>query len=175
MKRIIIAILTLAFIFTSSTVAFAAEHSRVLPEAASAEISETLFSNNGTISASFSEETRSTSLPTKFWSLPKTNYSADLQIVGRNWLYTNYYYHPNGDGEIYVYYDVRADKSTTVLYIGLYDLTKGKLVVEFVVDDVRTSGKTGGMYFYNLIQSHNYAVCFRAHPSSLHGSAVICH
>ena len=38
---------------------------------------------------------------------------------------------------------LRADTRTTTFYIGLYDLTQDKLVVEFTVNDVRTSGKTG--------------------------------
>lgn len=174
MKKIILAILTLALVFASSTVAFAADNSDLLP-AASAEYSETIFPQQQCFLIGPPIATRSTSVPTKYWNLSKKDYSADLQIVGRDWLYTNYYYHPNGDGIINVDYNVVADKSTTTLYIGLYDLTQAKLVVEFTVSNVRTSGKKGSMYFYNLVPSHNYAVCFRAHPSSLHGSAVISH
>lgn len=175
MKKLISTILALVLIFTASTTAFASEEDRALPAAESVESTGVFFGNTDTVLIASSEETRSTSLPTSYWSLAKNNYTADLQVVGKNWLYTNYYYHPNGDGKIYVDYNVRADTSTTTFYIGLYDLTQDKLVVEFTVDDVRTSGKTGSMNFYNLVQSHNYAVCFRAHPSSLNGSAVIRH
>ena len=149
MKKLISTILTLALIFAVNTTAFASEANKVLPDA---------------VRIGSSEETRSTSLPTSYWSLAQKSYTADLQVVGKHWLYTNYYYHPNGDGKIYVDYSVRADTSTTTFYIGLYDLTQDKLVVEFTVNDVRTSGKTGSMNFYNLV-----------HPSSLNGSAVIKH
>lgn len=175
MKKLISTILALVLIFTASTTAFASEADRALPAAESVESTGVFFGNTDAVLIGSSEETRSTSLPTSYWSLAKNNYTADLQVVGKNWLYTNYYYHPNGDGKIYVDYNIRADTSTTTFYIGLYDLTQDKLVVEFTVDDVRTSGKTGSMNFYNLVQSHNYAVCFRAHPSSLNGSAVIRH
>ena len=174
-KKLISTILALLLIFTASTTAFASEADRAFPAAESVESTGVFFGNTDAVLIGSSEETRSTSLPTSYWSLAKNNYTADLQVVGKNWLYTNYYYHPNGDGKIYVDYNIRADTSTTTFYIGLYDLTQDELVVEFTVDDVRTSGKTGSMNFYNLVQSHNYAVCFRAHPSSLNGSAVIRH
>ena len=175
MKKLISIILTLALIFAVNTTAFASEEYKALPAAESAESTEVFLGNIDAVLIGSSEETRSTSLPTSYWSLAQKSYTADLQVVGKNWLYTNYYYHPNGDGKIYVDYDVRAKTSTTTLYIGLYDLTLDKLVVTFTVSDVRTSGKTGSMYFYNLVQSHNYAVCFKAHPSALTGSAVIKH
>lgn len=175
MKKLISIILSLVLIFAASTTAFASEDDKALPAAESVESTGVFFGNNDAVLIGSSEETRSTSLPTSYWSLAKNNYTADLQVVGKNWLYTNYYYHPNGDGKIYVDYNVRAKTSTTTLYIGLYDLTLDKLVVTFTVSDVSTSGKTGSMNFYNLVQSHNYAVCFKAHPSALNGSAVIRH
>lgn len=175
MKKLISTILTLALIFAVNTTAFASEANKALPAAESVETTEVFFGNTDAVRIGSSEETRSTSLPTSYWSLAQKSYTADLQVVGKHWLYTNYYYHPNGDGKIYVDYSVRADTRTTTFYIGLYDLTQDILVVEFTVNDVRTSGKTGSMNFYNLVQSHNYAVCFRAHPSSLNGSAVIKH
>ena len=170
MKKFLSIVIATLLLFSVSVSTFAAESE---PGSASCECvditDEADFVLNGNIIA------RSTSLPTTYHKLAGKNYSADLQVVGKSWLYTNKYYHPNGDGKIYVDYDVTADTQTTIFYIGLYDLTNDKLVVEFDAGEVRTSGKDGSMYFYNLTQSHNYAVCFRAHPASLNGRAVIRH
>lgn len=171
MKKILSIVMALLLLLSMSVNAFAAEE--LEPGAASCEyntiVGEAGFVLNG------NNLTRETTLPTSYYSLAEKDYPADLQVVGKSWLYTNKYYHPNGNGRIYVDYDVTADTQTTYLYIGLYDLTKDELVVEFDAIEVRTTGKTGSMYFYNLTQSHNYAVCFRAHPASLNGSAVIRH
>ena len=175
MKKLLSIMLAFALIFSTGTIALASEETRMIPSVRSLD-NTGFFSEDGEFARiQHLAGTRSISIPASYWNLAKDNYSADLQIVGKSWLYTNYYYHPNGSGRIYVDYDVTADTSTTTLYIGLYDLTKAKLVVEYVVDNVRTTGKTGSIYFYNLTQSHNYAVCFRAHPSSLNGSATIKH
>lgn len=133
MKKLISTILTLALIFAVNTTAFASEANKALPAAESVETTEVFFGNTDAVRIGSSEETRSTSLPTSYWSLAQKSYTADLQVVGKHWLYTNYYYHPNGDGKIYVDYSVRADTRTTTFYIGLYDLTQDKLVVEFTV------------------------------------------
>lgn len=175
MKKLLSIMLALALVFPMGTIAFAAEENQMIPSASSLDNTGIFFEGGEFARIQHLAGTRSTSVPDSYWNLAENNYSADLQIVGKSWLYTNYYYHPNGSGRIYVDYNVTADTSTTTLYIGLYDLTKAKLVVEHVVNDVRTTGKTGSMYFYNLTPSHNYAVCFRAHPSSLNGSATIKH
>lgn len=175
MKKALCTILTLVLICGLNVTAFAMDVSSGMTAAASFESPNMFVANTNSIRFDGITQTRSTSLPTQSWSLAGNNYSADLQIVGKSWLYTNYYFHPNGDGRIYVDYSATADSSTTSLYIGLYDLTKDTLVVEHTAIEVRTTGKTGSMYFYNLVPSHDYAVCFRAHPSSLNGSAVIRH
>lgn len=117
MKKLISTILTLALIFAVNTTAFASEANKALPAAESVETTEVFFGNTDAVRIGSSEETRSTSLPTSYWSLAQKSYTADLQVVGKHWLYTNYYYHPNGDGKIYVDYSVRADTSTTTFYI----------------------------------------------------------
>lgn len=119
MKKLISTILTLALIFAVNTTAFASEANKALPAAESVETTEVFFGNTDAVRIGSSEETRSTSLPTSYWSLAQRSYTADLQVVGKHWLYTNYYYHPNGDGKIYVDYSVRADTSTTTFYICL--------------------------------------------------------
>lgn len=171
MKKTIGIILTLLMMLTMTTTAFAAD--KQVPGGATCEPLSS-FDEDGELLVG-NNMTRSLELPTTSFNLAEENYTADLQIVGKHWLYTNKYFHPNGESEIHVDYNVTADKSTTYLYIGLYDLTKNELVVESEALEVRTTGKTGGYYFYNLTNSHNYAICFRADPSSLNGSAVIRH
>lgn len=148
------------------------------PEEAIAGVDKTVVSNyseaDDVLSGS-TMQTRGTSLPSSEWKLSEESYDADLKVVGKAWLYTNYYFYPNGEGKINVSYNVTADTSTTDLYIGLYDLTKRELVVEHGPVEVRTTGKDYSVGFYNLVPSHKYAVCFRAHPSSLTGSATIYH
>ena len=102
MKKLISTILTLALIFAVNTTAFASEANKALPAAESVETTEVFFGNTDAVRIGSSEETRSTSLPTSYWSLAQKSYTADLQVVGKHWLYTNYYYHPNGDGKKYV-------------------------------------------------------------------------
>ncbi len=176
MKKSILSLaLILVVLFSIQNITFAAEQGvSPIPSAAVSYKDDITFAETDDV-LNGEYTPKSTSLPTDSWNLADDDYAADLQIVGKSWLYTNYYFHPNGDGRIYVDYDVTADTSTTNLYIGLYDLTEDKLVVEFDPIEVRTTGKTGSMYFYNLVNSHKYAVCFRAHPSSLNGSAVIMH
>lgn len=94
MKKLISTILTLALIFAVNTTAFASEEYKALPAAESVESTEVFLGNIDAVLIGSSEETRSTSLPTSYWSLAKKSYTADLQVVGKNWLYTNYYYHP---------------------------------------------------------------------------------
>ncbi len=175
MKKLIATVLTLALIFAVSTTAFAAEEEEALPAAKLAEVTEVIFGDCDDVLVGSSKDTRETTLPTSYWSLAQNSYKANLQVVGKSWLYTNYYYHPNGDGKIFVNYDVKAKEGTTTLYIGLYDLVQNELVVVFPVDGIEEGGTTGSMYFYNLVQSHNYAVCFRAHPTALNGKAEIKH
>ena len=101
MKKLISTILTLALIFAVNTTAFASEANKALPAAESVETTEVFFGNTDAIRIGSSEETRSTSLPTSYWSLAQKSYTADLQVVGKHWLYTNYYYHPNPFRTIY--------------------------------------------------------------------------
>ena len=173
-EKTISIMLTIALLFAIGTTAFAFDDD--VPSVSPCEPDKSISANPNRVSDGNLVSFRSTSLPTQYWNLARNDYNADLKLVGKSWLYTNVYYYPNGDGKIFVSYDVSADVSTTYLYVGLYDLTQGELVVETSWDiEVRTTGTSGGLNFYNLIQSHKYAVCFRAHPSSLNGSAIISH
>ena len=117
MKKLISTILTLALIFAVNTTAFASEANKALPVAESVETTEVFFGNTDAVRIGSSEETRSTSLPTSYWSLAQKSYTADLQVVGKHWLYTNYYYHPNGDGKITVLEPTQALQHFTLVYM----------------------------------------------------------
>ena len=80
MKKLISTILTLALIFAVNTTAFASEANKALPAAESVETTEVFFGNTDAVRIGSSEETRSTSLPTSYWSLAQKSYTADLQV-----------------------------------------------------------------------------------------------
>ena len=84
MKKLISTILTLALIFAVNTTAFASEANKALPAAESVETTEVFFGNTDAVRIGSSEETRSTSLPTSYWSLAQKSYTADLQVVGKH-------------------------------------------------------------------------------------------
>ena len=75
MKKLISTILTLALIFAVNTTAFASEANKALPAAESVETTEVFFGNTDAVRIGSSEETRSTSLPTSYWSLAQKSYT----------------------------------------------------------------------------------------------------
>lgn len=168
--RTISSILVIVMLFSMNSPVFASDSQVPL----SADYNLQLSNNEGELLQE-KNVSRSRELPTNYHNLAEDDYDVDLQLVGRDRLYTNVYYHPNGNGKIYVDYDVEANEETTNLYIGLYDLTEDARTVEHTPIEVSTTGKTGTMYFYNLTPSHSYAIYFRAHPSALNGSAIIRH
>ncbi len=120
-------------------------------------------------------QTRSLDLPTEYYDLSENDYNATLSVVGKNKLYTNRWFYSNGDGRIYVDYSVKSSSGSSNLYIGLYNATKHKHVVEYDAISVGTNNKNGRMYFYGLNPAHKYVIYFRAHPKSISGSATISH
>ena len=70
--------------------------------AAELEIGALSDDTNINVSSSGNIHIASTSKSNKFWNLSKKNYTADCQLVGPSWLYTNYYFKPNSKGIIYV-------------------------------------------------------------------------
>lgn len=115
----------------------------------------------------------SLSVPTVPWDLEnKNNYDANLQVVGKAWLYTNYYFYPNGDGKLYVDYDLVAE-SNTVVQLGIYDISQSKIVATWLTSEFGTEGLSGSMYWYNLTPSHGYAIAFRSTEATVSGNAEV--
>lgn len=172
MKKVICVILSVVTILSISIPVFAVDTNVPYYKQISAidiDVSNPIDTLNGSI------QTRSVDLPTAYHNLAVSNYTANLQYVGKNWLYTNVKYHANGTGDLYCVYNVKAKESATQIFVGLYDLTKDELIIETIGYDVSTGGNALGIHFGNLNPSHMYAVCFRAHPSALTGTAVIKH
>lgn len=157
MKKIFSLIMLVCMIFTFGITVSAAEDGQV-PKAAqdtshfSGEISEEAVLNGGLL--------RSTSLPTSGHDLGGGAYYADLEWVQAGWLYTNKYFKPNTNGEIYVDYDVATDGTWGSMRIGFYDMSAKKMVATWDTDEFGISGIRGSIYCYNLDTSKNYAVAF---------------
>lgn len=124
---------------------------------------------------------RSLSLPTAFHDLSEYDYWATLDEVKLHWLYTNYYFKPNDDSEIYVQYTIYSDTGRpTQMKIGMYDLDTEKMVVTWTSKESTLDGVTGSVRFYNLNKDHRYAVAFTAvydgmSHDSVHGNAEVSH
>jgi len=103
--------------------------------------------------------TRSTTPPSGYWNLGGGYYSADLQLVGPAWLYTNYYFSPNANGIINVYYSYRSRTGApTKLRIGAYDMSQRRIVATWTSEHL--SKDTSSMHFYNLSKTTKYAIAF---------------
>lgn len=99
-----------------------------------------------------------TSAPTSLWNLGNGPYDAEFGAL-RNILYTNYYFTPNSNGELFMHgriWEETGDSSGTYKYkIICYDASTKRAVTE-------TSGVTNGygtdvnIRFYNLDKSKNY-------------------
>lgn len=124
---------------------------------------------------------RSTSLPKDPYDLSAYDYYASLDYVNKSWLYTNFHFKPNDNGEIYVQYTIYSDTGRpTPMEIGVYDLDAKKMAVTTTSGDSTLNGITEAVRFYNLNKDHKYAVAFTAVSDgfsfdSIHGSATISH
>lgn len=122
---------------------------------------------------------RGLNIPTQFWDLGDANYNADLEYLNVNWVYTNYYFEPNLDGELYVTYTIFSDTGRpTQLAVGLYDLDDQRMETTWTSSGSTRDGITEGFKFINMDISHRYAIAFTAvydglSHDSIHGSAVI--
>lgn len=124
----------------------------------------------------------STDRPTAFWNLSHYNfYTAIMDIVGIQWLYTNYYFKPSSKGKIRVDYTVYADTHRpTQMKIGCYDHTSKKFVAFWTTAGAGGEGTSNIIDFYNLNKSHYYSIAFVAlfdgfTHDTLHGKAYISH
>jgi len=179
MKKLLSLIMTLCMVLAMAVPAFAAE---VNTSTEAASSTNSVIDRNVPVSDVLGGiSTRSTSKPTAFWDLDDSTYHADLEEVGVAWLYTNYYFYSNDDGEIYVDYDVQSDGNPVIMRIGLYDLDDGSWTL-WDTDYINVAGENGddSMYFYNCDTSHRYAIAFTSvfdgfSRITLSGDAYISH
>lgn len=174
MKKIICIILSFLLILSISVTAFAAESSTL-----EAQI------NINNLTTDFNDylngNMRSTSIPTKFYDLSKSDYNASLVEVRVSWLYTNYYFYSNSSGNLKVTYTIYSDTGRpTQMSVGLYDLDDKRMETTWTSSGSTLSGITESFYFINLDTTHRYAVAFTAvydgfSYDSIHGSAIIEH
>ena len=124
-------------------------------------------------------QTRSIDLPSigedGYHDLSESDYNADLSIVGKDKLYTNKWFRSNGDKKIYVDYNVKSNSEKSNMYVGLYSITKHKVVTESDALSVSTNSTKGTVTFMELNPAHKYVIYFRAHPKSVDGSVTIRH
>lgn len=119
---------------------------------------------------------RSTSKPRNYWDLGSKNYSATLTQVGTSYLYTNYYFHSNSDGELYVDVDAEA-QGAGELIVGIYNITD-KYDATSISFDIDATGISKTVTFYNLDTNDYYAVYFCSKYNGYYvvyitGSAVV--
>lgn len=121
---------------------------------------------------------KSTSKPKSYWDLGDESYSATLTQVGTNYLYTNYYFHCNSDGELYVDVDVKSEGSGTMI-VGVYNITdkKDEGNVSFATN---ADGVSRTVQISNLSSEDHYAIYFCSQYNGTNvvymtGSAVVYH
>lgn len=177
MKKIISTVLSCVMLFSVNTTAFAADDASPSTEPSS----NIVYSEPLVYDDYLNGNMRSTSKPTKFYDLLKSDYNANLELVGEDWLYTNYYFYGNSEGELHVTYTVYSNTGRAAkLKIGLYDLDDKRMETSWTSSGSTLAGITESFYFYNLDKTHKYAVAFTSVYDGLtheylHGSAVISH
>lgn len=124
---------------------------------------------------------KSTSLPTSYFNLSTGSYNAYIQYVTRSWLYTSKYFHCNGNGQLYIRWNLHSNTGySTPAKIGVYDMTIGQMVSITQTPDLSSQGRSGTVIVSGLTSGHNYAVAFTAVQSgigtdSIGGTASISH
>lgn len=119
---------------------------------------------------------RSTSKPKQYWNLDAGNYGATLTQVGNAYLYTNYYFHPNNDGEIYTRVQASA-QGLGQLRVGIYNITENYDAAHWTYE-IDATGIDETVRFYNLDTNDHYAVYFSSVYNGYHvvyitGSATV--
>lgn len=177
MKKIISTVLSCVMLFSVNTTAFAADDA----SPATKPGSNIVYSEPLVYDDYLNGNMRSTSKPTKYHDLSKSNYNASLEEVRVSWLYTNYYFYSNNDGELHVTYTIYSNTGRpTQMKVGLYDLDDKRMETTWTSSGSTLDGITESFYFYNLDKTHKYAVAFIAvydgfSHDAVHGSAVISH
>lgn len=173
MKKVSIFVLAAFLVCSSFSTSFASGDSTNV-------LSEPVVKTQNFKISNFDVFPQSTEVPKSFFDLSRKNYDATLTLVGKNVLYTNYYFKPNSDGKLNVNYSIRTDgrKGGAYLKIVLYDIAQKKTATTWTSDLLSWTGdNNGSMYFYNLDPNKNYAVGFTSVENTvrteLEGTATI--
>ena len=103
-------------------------------------------------------QARGTSLPSQYYDLSIHNYSAQMVKIGNSRLYTNKYFDPDENNEIYVNFTVYS-QATGTLRVGIYNMDKGS---EAHQDFTFTDATADTIWFSNLTSGNRYAVYFQS-------------
>lgn len=102
----------------------------------------------------------STSVPTLYWDLSSSPYNGNLDVIRVNWVYTNYYFAPNSNGELNLDYNISpVNISGTKMQIGLYNFSTRKFVSYYTTEGAPTAQC---LTFRNLNTQQHYAFAFVA-------------
>lgn len=113
--------------------------------------------------------------PTEYWSLSEESYTAEFEVLGSGALFTNYYFRPNGEGEIHIDYQLATETGTTTVEVGCIDMDKNDVVSTFKTGAFGTSGVYSGIRFSGLTISHKYCFVFKSNDQVVTGTALIYH
>jgi hypothetical protein len=121
---------------------------------------------------------RSQSKPTVFWDLSSSSYTANLQEIRKNLVYTNYYFSPNSSGQLNLDYNITGIETTgTKMRISVYNKSTDTIVSEYITAGAPTAQC---MTFGGLNTSQHYAFAFSTVRQGLAykgvtGTAVVYH
>lgn len=171
MKRFVAITLSFIAVFSFSTSAFAMDN--INPG------EELTYSDSGFVDH-LNGGLRSTSIPTTEYHIHYSPYRADLELVGPSWLYTNYYFYCNEDGEFHISYTVYSETNRARMEIGVYDLDEKEFIDIYTTPIAPVDGVSDSFSFTGLDTTHRYAIAFRSYfdglsRDSLYGTARIEH
>lgn len=121
---------------------------------------------------------RELSLPKEYWDLESSDYDATLKQVGRDHLYTNYYFYPDSNGKLRVDVNAKAEGGGKLI-VGIYNITD-KYNATSTSFDIDAVGISKSVTFSNMDTNDYYAVYFCSDYNGFNvvyitGTAVVYH
>ena len=113
--------------------------------------------------------TRERTLPKNFCDLAMGPYTATMKRIGPNNLYTNFYFLPDENNELFVSFTINASSASS-FYVGVYDMVTGSTKEQYFSIDSQISDAARFSY---LKPGRGYAVYFRADGSTMNGVAEV--
>ncbi len=157
MKKIILPLLIFSLITFIGTPNVSAKEITIT-ESGNGSAPSSFYKNPSDVLDSNAIKLDSLSVPTKYWNLSSSAYTGNLVSVGKNWLYTNYYFSSNNNGIIYLDYNIQSVNSNGVkTRIGLYNKSTGRFDKQYT-----TAGAPTGacLTVAGLNTNQHYAFAF---------------